>query len=58
MAKRNKSKVRIEELDNEKVKDVKTSIIKNNDKREFNLEVKYEGETGLGYDGCGTHTHK
>ncbi|MDD3434527.1 MAG: hypothetical protein PHD96_01215 [Candidatus Pacebacteria bacterium] len=49
-------KIRIEEIDNEKVKNVKTEI--NCDKNSFKVELKYEGGLGLGYDGCGTHTHK
>lgn len=57
MTKTMKPKIRIEEIDNEKVKEINASV-KNYKKGGFNLEIKYEGETGLGYDGCGTHTHK
>jgi ribosomal protein S13 len=57
MKKTTKPKTRIEEIDNEKVKGIDTSI-KSNNSGEFDLEIKYEDKIGLGYDGCGTHTHK
>lgn len=57
MTKTRKPKMRIEEIDNEKVKEVNTCL-KSNVKGGFDLEIKHEGGTGLGYDGCGTHTHK
>jgi hypothetical protein len=50
-------KSRVEEIDNEKVKDIKTivRVIKDG----ADLELKFEGKKiGIGYDGCGTHTHK
>ncbi len=50
------SRMRVEEIDNEKVKDVKAVVTCKKGKTD--LELRYEGDLGLGYDGCGTHTHK
>ena len=41
----------IEELDSLKTK----VTIQGN---EIAIKISYEGKFGLGYDGCGTHTHK
>lgn len=49
-------KARVEEINNEEVKNVKTTVTCGKGKAD--LELKYEGDMGLGYDGCGTHTHK
>ena len=53
---RKNKKIRVEEIDNEKVKNIKTLI--DCDKDAPDIKLEYEGTVGLGYDGCDTHTHK
>ena len=40
------------EIKNDIVKNLKTNVSKKK------ITVKFGNKIGLGYDGCGTHTHK
>ncbi|EDN66487.1 hypothetical protein BGP_1364 [Beggiatoa sp. PS] len=42
---------------NDKVAGLKTHLVLNS-RGKKEVKVTYNGRFGLGYDGCGTHTHK
>lgn len=48
----NKNGMKKPEIKNDIVGNLKTNVFKNK------IKISFGNKIGLGYDGCGTHTHK